>query len=187
MKNTINKIKSNKYLRIIYKTLKAITTLFIVLIVSIIFVQRISNNKVTVGGYSVFTIITESMVPKYQVGDMLLSKKIPTSEIKVGDDVVYMGKSGTFEGKIVTHRVVKIEKKGNELEFHTKGIANTIEDPVVSENQIYGVVTTKLSILSLLSKLVNNIYGFYFIIFVPFAVMIFLEVIDIIHEKEKKN
>ena len=165
MKNTIDKIKSNKFLRIIYKILKAITTLFIVLIVSIIFVQRISNNKVTVGGYSVFTIITESMVPKYQVGDMLLSKKIPTNEIKVGDDVVYMGKNGTFEGKIVTHQVIKIEKKGSELEFHTKGIANTIEDPVVHEKQIYGVVTTKLSILSLLSKLVNNIYGFYFIIF----------------------
>lgn len=187
MKNTIDKIKSNKFLRIIYKILKAITTLFIVLIVSIIFVQRISNNKVTIGGYSVFTIITESMVPKYQVGDMLLSKKIPTNEIKVGDDVVYMGKNGTFEGKIVTHQVIKIEKKGSELEFHTKGIANTIEDPVVHEKQIYGVVTTKLSILSLLSKLVNNIYGFYFIIFIPFAIMIFLEVIDIIHEKEKKN
>ena len=187
MKNTIDKIKSNKFLRIIYKILKAITTLFIVLIVSIIFVQRISNNKVTVGGYSVFTIITESMVPKYQVGDMLLSKKIPTNEIKVGDDVVYMGKNGTFEGKIVTHQVIKIEKKGSELEFHTKGIANTIEDPVVHEKQIYGVVITKLSILSLLSKLVNNIYGFYFIIFIPFAIMIFLEVIDIIHEKEKKN
>ena len=83
--------------------------------------------------------------------------------------------------------MIKIEKKGSELEFHTKGIANTIEDPVVHEKQIYGVVTTKLSILSLLSKLVNNIYGFYFIIFIPFAIMIFLEVIDIIHEKEKKN
>lgn len=182
----MNRIKENKGLNIIFKIFKAILTLVIVLIVSIIFVQRVSNNKVTLGGYSIFTIITESMVPKYQVGDMLLAKDISTDDIKVGDDLVYIGKSGTFEGKIVTHQVVSIEKENGKKIFHTKGIANTIEDPEVSEEQIYGVVSCKLVILSLLSKVVNNIYGFYFIVFIPFAVMIFLEIIDIIHSKEKK-
>ena len=161
--------------------------MLIILIVSVIFVQRISNNKVTIGGYSVFTIITESMVPKYQVGDMLLSKKCDIDKIKVGDEVVYMGKSGTFEGKIVTHRVIKIDKTSNGLEFHTKGIANAVEDPLVNGDQIYGVVSKKLFFLSMLSKLVNNIYGFYFTIFIPFAIMIFLEIIAMMHEKDKKN
>ena len=187
MKTKLKQIKENKGLKICFMVLKAITTLLIILIVSIIFVQRISNNKVTVGGFSMFTVITESMVPKYEVGDMLLAKKVPLQNIKVGDDLVYLGKEGSFNGKIVTHQVIKIEKNGDNYQYHTKGIANAIEDPVVDGSQIYGVVVTKSNILSFLSKIVNNIYGFYFIVFIPFAVMIFLEVIDIIHDKEKNK
>lgn len=185
MKSKIKQIKENKVLRILLMVLKAITSLLIILIVSIIFVQRISNNKVTLGGYSIFTIVTESMVPKYEVGDMLIAKKVPLDDIKVGDDLVYLGKEGTFNGKVVTHQVIDIERDGDKYLYHTKGIANTLEDPVVSQSQVYGVVITKSNILSFLSKIVNNIYGFYFIVFIPFAVMIFLEFIDIIHDKEK--
>ena len=185
MKTKLKKLKENVGLKVLLMIIKAITTLIIILIVSIIFVQRISNNKVTLGGYSMFTIITESMVPKYEVGDMLLAKKISPENIKVGDDLVYLGKEGSFNGKVVTHQVIKIEKDGDKYSYHTKGIANTIEDPVVSEEQIYGIAITKFQILSFLSKIVNNIYGFYFIVFIPFAVMIFLEFIDIIHDKNK--
>ena len=185
MRERIKKIEDNKFLKVLFKIVKAVTTLLIVLIVSIIFVQRISNNKVTLGGYSVFTIITESMVPKYEVGDMLLAKKVNAGDIKVGDDLVYIGKEGTFADKIVTHQVVEIEKSGNNYSYHTKGLANNVEDPLVKEGQVYGVVLTKLNILSILSKVVNNVYGFYFLVFIPFVVMIFLEIIDIIHDKDK--
>ena len=185
MKLKLKQIRENKVLRILLMILKAITSLLIILIVSIIFVQRVSNNKVTVGGYSMFAIVTESMVPKYEVGDMLIAKKVPFDEIKVKDDLVYLGKEGSFNGKVVTHQVIDIEKDGDKNLYHTKGIANTIEDPVVGQSQVYGVVVAKSNILSFLSKIVNNIYGFYFIVFIPFAVMIFLEFIDIIHDKEK--
>lgn len=185
MKERIKKIIDNKILKVLFKIFKAIITLLIILIVSIIFVQRISNNKVTLGGYSVFTIVTESMLPKYQVGDMLLAKKTPYDVIKKGDDLVYIGNEGTFAGKIVTHQVIDIEKKGEKFNYHTKGLANNVEDPLVSEEQVYGVVLTKLNTLSLLSKVLNNVYGFYFLVFIPFAVMIFLEIIDIIQEKNK--
>lgn len=180
----IKKLKDNKILKILFMLVRAVVTLFIVLIVSVIFVQRISNNKVTLGGYSVFTIITESMLPKYEVGDMLLAKKISSDKIKIGDDLVYLGKEGSFSDKIVTHQVIDVVLENGKYSYHTKGLANNIEDPVVSEEQVYGVVIYKLNILSMLSKLVNNVYGFYFLIFIPFVVMIFFEVIDIIHDKE---
>ena len=185
MKMKLKQIKENKGLKIGFMIVKALMTFLIILIVSIIFVQRISNNKVTIGGYSMFTIVTESMVPKYEVGDMLLAKKTAFEDIKVGDDLVYLGKEGAFNGKVVTHQVIDIEKDGDKYLYHTKGIANTIEDPVVDSSQIYGVVVAKSNILSFLSKIVNNIYGFYFIVFIPFAVMIFFEFIYIIHDKDK--
>lgn len=183
----IEKIKNNKALKIIVMVLKAIISFFIIVVISIIFIQRVSNNKLTLGGYSIYTIITESMVPKYDVYDMVLAKKISYHDIKVGDDVVYLGNKGDFADKIVTHQVIDIEEKGNEILFHTKGIANDVEDPVVTSSQILGKVTMKSKILSLVSRVVNNPYGFYFVIFVPFGILLVMEVIDIVNERKERK
>jgi signal peptidase len=185
MKNKFKSIKKNKVYKIIKGILKTILSFFVVVFVSIIFIQRFSDNNISLGGYRIFTIITESMVPKYQVGDMIISKEVSVSDIKVGDDVVYIGASGDFKDKIVTHQVIEIDKEDDIYYFHTKGIANTLEDPLVSEEQIYGVVKYKFVFLSKISKLINNIYGFYFIIFVPFVVLLFFEIMDVIHGGEK--
>lgn len=183
----MKKLLENKKLHILFMIIKAITTLFVCIIVSIIFVQRVSNNKITLGGYSIYTIITESMTPKYNIGDMIISKKIDADKIKVHDDIVYIGKEGDFQDKIITHQVVGIKGNGSNLTFVTKGLANTTEDPEVKIDQIYGKVIYKTVILSALSKLVNNTYGFYFIIFIPFTIMIFLEILEIIKDKEDIN
>lgn len=181
-----NSIKDNKGFKIIWNTIKGICIVLIVLIVGVIVVQRVSNNKFTLGGYSIFTVVTESMLPEYKVGDMLLAKVKNANDIKVGDDVVYQGQVGTFQGKIVTHRVIEIEE-GSPRKFHTKGINNFIEDPVINDSQIYGVVVTKLSILSVISGLINNQYGFFFIIFVPIVVLVFEIFIDVFNDNKKKS
>ena len=179
----IEKINNNKALKIIAMLFKTIVSFFIIIVISIIFIQRISNNKVSLGGYSLFTVVTESMVPKYNVFDMIVAKEVDTNDIKVGDDVVYLGKKSDFAGKIVTHEVIKIDKIDGNTYFHTKGI----EDPLVSADQIMGRVSFKSHILSFISRVVNNIYGFYFVIFVPFAILLVMEIIDIVYERREKK
>ncbi len=185
MNDKINKIKNNKLLSMFYRILRIISVFLIVAVVCIIFVQRISNNKVTVAGYSIYTVVSESMVPEYNLWDMIIIKKTDPSEIKIGDDVVYQGKVGDFADKIVTHRVIEWKYSDNSYKFITKGIANDIEDPEIDENQIYGKVLYKSFILSTLSKIINNLYGFYFIVFIPFVIMLFFEIIDIVNERER--
>lgn len=183
----IDKIKNNKVLRIMAMIIKSVISLFIIIVVSIIFIQRISNNKVSLGGYSLFTIASESMVPKYNVFDMIVTKEVDVSDINVHDDVVYLGNKGDFAGKIVTHEVIKIDNIDGNIYFHTKGIANDVEDPLVSSDQIMARVCFKSNILSFVSGVVNNIYGFYFVIFVPFAILLVMEVIDIVYERRDKK
>lgn len=180
----MRKLLENKKLRVMFMVVKAFTTLLVCIIVSIIFVQRVSNNKITLGGYSIYTIVSESMLPKYEIGDMIISKKTSLDNINLYDDVVYMGLKGDFQDKIVTHQVIDIKNNGGKYIFITKGLANPTSDPEVSGDQIYGVVVYKTVILSFLSKIVNNTYGFYFIIFVPFAIMVFLEILEVMREKE---
>lgn len=167
-----------KILKGIFKVFKILLTLLIILIVSIILLQRVFNNKVSIGGYRIFTIITESMVPAYNVFDVIIAKSVDAENIKVGDDVVYLGNEGSFADKIITHRVIEIEKENNTYNFTTQGIANTGIDPVINESQIYGVVAKKSTILSFISKLVNNSFGFYFLILIPLAILIVSEIVD---------
>ena len=183
----IEKINNNKALKIIAMLFKTIISFFIIVVISIIFIQRISNNKISLGGYSLFTIASESMVPKYEVFDMIVAKKVNTNDINVGDDVVYLGNKSDFAGKIVTHEVIKIDKIDGNVYFHTKGLANDVEDPLVSADQIMGRVSFKSHVLSFISGIVNNIYGFYFVIFVPFAILLVMEIIDIVYERREKK
>lgn len=165
-----------KILKSLMSIIKFIITVLVIGIVAIILVQRFSNNNMSIAGYRIFTVVTESMVPKYQVGDVLLVKQTDPSKIQKEDDVTYMGKVGSFADKIVTHQVINIEKAENgTLNFHTKGIANDTEDPIVNETQIYGVVQAKLELITKLNGIINNMYGMYFLIVIPLAVIIFSE------------
>ncbi|CDF20859.1 type I signal peptidase [Clostridium sp. CAG:609] len=180
-------MKNKNIIKIILGIIKSIATFFIVCVFSIIFLQRVSNNSINLAGFSIYTVVTESMYPKYKVYDMILVKSVDTKSIKVHDDVVYKGEKSDFQGKIVTHRVEDITEDNGVLTFTTKGINNDIEDPLVNENQIMGKVVHKLLLLSLISKVINNTYGFYFLIFVPLVVVIFLEVMESIEEKKELN
>ena len=165
-----------KTVKFVISVIKFILTTLIIIIIGVILIQRFSNNNMSLGGYRIFTVVTESMVPKYQVGDVILIKEEEKSNIQIGDDVTYMGKIGSYADKIVTHQVIGIEI-GNDglLKFHTKGIANEDEDPLVSEEQIYGVVQAKLQIVTFLNGIINNMYGMYFLIIIPLAIIMFTE------------
>ena len=176
--------KNNKVFNIIFKIGKGIFTFFVLAIVGIIFIQKVSDNKVTLFGFSIFTVVSESMAPEYSIGDMIVARKVDEDAIKVNDDVVYLGKVGTFTDKIVTHRVIEIEE-GAEKKFHTKGIANNTEDPAISYDQIFGVVIRKSWLLSAVSGIANNSVLFFFILFIPFGIMVFFEILDAFKEKEK--
>lgn len=174
-------------LKKIITVIKYIIIAIIFFFVAIVVVQKFSDNM-SVAGYRVFMVVTESMVPKYKVGDVLLVKETDPEKIKKQDDVTYMGKVGSFKDKVVTHQVIGIEDAGDgTLNFTTKGIANDKEDPLVNESQIYGVVQTKLTLITKIKGIVNNMYGMYFLIIIPFAIIVFNEIKSFKEDKESKE
>lgn len=187
IKTKYNDIMEKDIVKFTIGFIKAVIAIFIVLIMALIMIQKFSNNNLSLGGYRLFTIVTGSMEPKYNVGDMVLAKEVKASDIEVYDDVVYNGKEDDFAGKIVAHQVIKKEMKNGKYSFVTKGIANPTEDPVISEDQIIGKIIYKTYVLSFISKIVNNVYGFYFLLFVPIVVLVFIEIIKIIEEKKEER
>lgn len=180
----IKKIKENKVVKFIYNFIYTILVILALLVLAVVIMQRVSNNNLSLGNYRIFNIISQSMIPKYDIGDVLVSKKIDPSKIKMGDDVVYKGEEGSFKDKIVTHQVIATYQENGKYKFSTKGIANDQVDPMITEDQVYGVIVYKIKTLSLISKMTTNLYVFYFIIFVPVVILIFVEIKKIIFPKD---
>lgn len=133
-----------------------------------------------------FSVASSSMAPDYNIGDILIVKKTEPEDIKVGDSISYYGKVGSFAGKVITHQVIKIDKDVEKnLIFHTKGISNLVEDPLVYEDQIYGVVVHKSQILSFIYKTVNTKYGMFIFIIIPIFYIIGSEMLSFMLEKEE--
>lgn len=173
MKEKIQKVKNNKFFKFISNIIYAIVFICILLLLAIVVLQRVSDNQLTLGGYRIFVVATGSMIPKYQVGDVLLAKQVNPETIKVGDDIVYLGKEGSFAGKIISHQVIDIKKNENDYRIVTKGIANITQDPEIDQTQVLGKIVHKIMLLTFFEKIATNNYLFFIFIFIPVALMIY--------------
>ena len=177
MKNVFNIIKT------IFNT---IIVVFVLCFVLIVCMQRFSNNRISFFNYRMFTVVSGSMEPNYEIGDVLIAKEKDASTIKIGDTISYLGSIGQFSDIVITHRVIDIDAKDGKYYFHTKGDANLIEDPlVVSEDKIYGVVVHKSVILSNVYRIVGTQTGMFIFVVIPILYIIGSEFVGFLLEKEE--
>ncbi len=175
-----------KTIGFVVTTIETIITVVLIALVVLLAIQRFSNNG-SFFGYRIYTVASDSMIPIYTIGDTLLIKDTNPRDIEVGDALTYQGTSGSMKGKIITHQVVGIEEIDGEYQFHTKGTANQIEDPIVYEKQVFGKVIHKFSILSILGKITTNMSTLLLFITIPIAVLIAIEIIKVYKGKDEEN
>lgn len=179
---------NNKIAKIFKLVLRIVVGIAFAAFIFVVCLQRFSDNKISFFDFRMFTVVSQSMTPKYDIGDVLISKETDPSKIKEDDVISYLGQYGDFAGKVITHRVVDVEKREDgKYYFRTKGDANIVEDPIVTEDQLYGVVVYKSFILSLVYKIVGTKIGFYLFIIIPILFIIGSEMISSLLEKEEER
>lgn len=183
---TIKKILDNPVVRFLVGLVKVVVWVCVILIVLLIALQRLFNNQVSLGSYRMFTVVTGSMLPEYKIYDVIIVKEEDPKDIEVGDDVAYLGEKDDYKDKIITHRVIKKREDNGAYYFTTQGIANQVADPEICADQLYGTVSYRPKVLSWFSHILNNSYGLYFLIIVPIAFLILLEILDYINRKESE-
>lgn len=117
----------------------SITTLLI--IVGIASIYSLWHSSKTPGkppsifGYMSMTVLTESMEPRLEVGDMIVIKTFNSDEAKENDIITFKNSNKT----LITHRIVDVVDKNNDVFFQTKGDKNNSSDQgLVSKELVIG-------------------------------------------------
>ncbi|MDO5329055.1 MAG: signal peptidase I [Coriobacteriia bacterium] len=113
----------------------------IIIINSFIIIQGLVNpNQVpSIGNTSPLVVLTDSMYPTIEGGDLILVDKTNPEGIQQGDIISYFDPASTNESAVVTHRVTKVTNENGQLAFATKGDANTGDDKMnVPANKLVG-------------------------------------------------
>ncbi len=147
--------------------------------------QSLSKGYVSLGGTSLFRVVTGSMEPAIPVGSLLVSKKTDIKTIDVNDIVCFHSEEQSIRGMIITHRVINTYKTPNgNLVLQTKGDANLTADiDYVSQDNLIGRVIWHTGDGSNMARILNFLtsdFGFIACIILPvilIAVWIFRDAI----------
>lgn len=130
-------------------------------------------------GYAPISVQSDSMVPTFAKGDLIISKMIDeNTELKVGDIITF---ETVIEGENAknTHKIVKIEEEQGVTLYRTKGDNNPDldEDPVLRES-IYAVYTGNcLKGWGVGFDFIKSQNGFFFAVLLPMIIFFLYEAV----------
>ena len=147
------------------KVLKIIGQFILCLIlISFILLNIFSMNNKSLFGFRIYRVISGSMQPALQIGDVIIVKK--SNNYSERDIITYSNGLTT-----ITHRIIAI----NNDEVITKGDANEVDDKPINKEQIVGKFFFRISNFSLFSIILSK--NVIYLIMIFLLVLIFLLVI----------
>ena len=159
----------------IFKTLVDIFLVFVIISAGIYALITFTSKKdgiPNIFGYSPFSIITPSMEPVLNVGDIAICKKIDATTIQ--------GKS-----VIVTHRIESITiSDDNTIIIATKGDNNEASDATtITRNDVVAKYDDKkIPYLGYFFTFISNKYVFFILVIIPLAILFMTEFVDLIKD-----
>ena len=143
----------------------------------------------SISGIFPMIILTDSMYPEFESGDLIICNTAEPEEIKVGDVICFYDPEGNGTAT-VTHRVQEVitDDEGN-LAWITKGDANNTEDlPTVPAKNLIGVYKTRLKGLGKVAMFMQTTQGLIICVICPIILLVAYDVIRRrAYEKSKKK
>ena len=177
-----------KFLKIISKALTCLLIAFTFAIMSLaiynfVSIKILHKDYPNLFGYTFFEIISGSMSPTIEKGDMILVEL--GEDYDVGDIITY----ASADSKLITHRIIDKESIGTETSTYiTKGDNNLVEDPSsVSTSAIYGKVLFRIPRIGYIQDFFAKPSNYFICILIPAILFVIYEVIRIfVLLKQKK-
>ena len=122
----------HKFLTVLGTVLCVILIPILVINCTLIIKSYTSEEVPSVGGYLPLIVLTDSMYPVIESGDLIICHTAEAEDIAEGDVIAFFDPAGNGSS-IVTHRVLEVTEANGELAWRTKGDNNNTEDRLLVE------------------------------------------------------
>lgn len=163
------------------------TVIYLILIPVLVYnisliIQALINPKETPSflGIKTYVIISGSMQPELDIGDIVVVKKVEKKQLNKGDIISFR------QGQnVITHRIYDITLEENELKIQTKGDNNNTKDEgIITYNDIEGKVIKKVSKLG---NIVITLKGKKIILIIILIIYVYLIYDGIVKKRKNKR
>ena len=134
----------NKIIEIILNIIICLVSIVVIIALIYVVQTKVLNYKsANIFGYTAFEVITGSMSPTIEIGDIVVVKI--TKDINPNDIAVYIQ-----DDNFITHRIISI----NGEDIVTRGDANNSQDSPITKSDIFGKVIFTIPDVSIWRKVI---------------------------------
>lgn len=180
----------------IHKILTIIGTILCVILIPILIINItliaksfINEDEVpSIGGTLPLIVLTDSMYPEIESGDLIICHTAEAKDIKVNDIISFFDPAGNGTS-IVTHRVIEIVEENGEIFFRTRGDYNNTEDKeLVPAENLVGVYKTRIAGAGHVAMFMQSTAGLIICVVLPIILLVGYDIIRRrIYEKNNKQ
>lgn len=183
MKSILNRIG-----KIISSAIFVVLLILIILIVFYIFRVNFLANNDKLGEVKVnfYTILTQSMYPAIQAGDIVVTYKEDNDKYNTGDVITFV--SDANGGITVTHRVQEVYNVNNQYSYVTKGDNNNAADnEIIPGDNILGKVVLKVPKAGFIQQFLVSKTGWIVAVVLPCLGVVVYDILKLFRFTAKKG
>ena len=155
------------------------TIILLIVYVSVVTVYK-KQNRLDEIPLNFYTILTTSMVPEIQAGDIVITLKNHNDLYNEKDVITFISEGNMTKGVTITHRILKRENINGTNYYYTKGDANNTADTTpVSSNNVIGKVILKIPKAGYLQQFMVSKFGWLVVVVFPCLAIIIYDVVKI--------
>ena len=157
--------------------------------ITLIVKSYINKDEVpSIGGTFPLIVLTDSMYPEIESGDLIICRTAEAEDIKVNDVISFFDPAGNGTS-IVTHRVIEIVKEDGMILFRTRGDNNNIEDKeLVPTENLVGVYKMRIAGAGHIAMFMQSTAGLIICVVLPIILLVGYDIIRRrIYEKNNKQ
>ena len=180
---------AHKILTIVGTVLCIILIPILLINITLIAKSYINKDEVpSIGGTLPLIVLTDSMYPEIESGDLIICRTAEADEIEVKDIISFFDPAGNG-ASIVTHRVIEIVEEDGEILFRTRGDNNNTEDKeLVPAENLVGVYKMRIAGAGHIAMFMQSTAGLIICVVLPIILLVGYDIIRRrIYEKNNKQ
>ncbi len=151
-----------------------------VLVINVTLIMKSLQDDSTVpdiGGYFPMIVLSDSMYPEIEGGDLIICKGVDADAVQAGDVIAFFDPAGNGT-TVVTHRVIEVLTEDGELSFRTQGDANNAEDALaVPAESVLGIYCMRIPHMGNVAMFMQTTAGLIVCVLCPIVLLVLYDVL----------